>query len=357
MRRATGLQARQHGIAAVGALLIVAVVTVIAAGILSRQGAQTHAAQAEQTRVQARWLLHAGLTWSRELLRREAQREPATRLDGLWRRPVLGLPVAGRADPAFARYRGEIVDETGKFNLRNLEWDGAIVASEVQAFAKLCALLDIPEDVAYRIMRRVLVAIPAPAETRGTSSRSAASSPSSASSPSPSSAPEAGPEDAAQRPSEQALRQRLGLPGGLLRRPQAPMIRTVDELAGVEGVGQAVADRLKPYVTVLPSRTWLNTNTTTAEVLAASVPGLALDKARGLLGQRDRGQWFVNRGDVMNRLQMPELQGRRLPLGIQSNFFLVRGAVEHQGVIRVMSALVHDDKKTLPTVVWSREGA
>ena len=339
MRRATPPAIRQRGMAAVGALLIVAIVTVMAAGILARQGAQAHAAQAEQTLVQARWLLRAGLAWSRDLLQREARREPATRLDGAWSRPVQGLPIAGKTHPQFGRYSGEIVDETGKYNLRNLEWDGAIVASEVEAFARLCAFLQVPPEVATRIMRRVLVAIPDPGNAP------------------PDARQDASPEGIAAREQEAAARQRVGLPGGLLRRPLSPMPRSVGELAGVEGVGAEVAARLARHVTILPSRTWLNTNTTTAEVLAASVPGLELGKARSLLAQRDAGQWFVNRGDVMNRLRMPELQGRRLHLGIQSNFFLVRGMVEHQGVIRVMTALVHDDKKTLPRVVWLREGA
>ncbi|MEI2418135.1 type II secretion system minor pseudopilin GspK [Orrella sp. JC864] len=325
----------QQGMAAVAALLIVAVVSVMAAGILARQAARTDSAQAEQSRVQARWLLRGGLAWAQALLEREAQRDPATRLDGAWSQPV-ALRPGGRSRAQFGVYRGEIIDEQGKFNLRNLEWDGEVVVSEVEAFTRLCAMLGVPAASADAIMRRVLLAIASPQRAPRPDAQD--------------------PQTQARRQAEQQVRARLGLPASLPR-PRAPFPRALEDLLAVEGVDAQVIARLKPYVTILPARTWLNANTTRAEVLAAWIPGYTLERARALLGQRDQGQWFVNRGDIMNRLQMPELRNERLPIGIQSNFFLVRGVVEHQGVVMIMAALLHDDKRTTPRVVWTREGA
>lgn len=53
-------QSNQQGMAIISALLIAAVVAVIAAGMLTRQSVSTRALEAEQLRVQGRWVLHGG---------------------------------------------------------------------------------------------------------------------------------------------------------------------------------------------------------------------------------------------------------------------------------------------------------
>src|SRR6478752_3820891 len=133
------LHARQ-GMAIVSMLLVVAVIVVLAAALLGRQTTAIHAAQTEQTRAQARWLLRGEISRAQLVLRAQAQRSAAIRLDGLWNQPVSGQ-VLGEVEGSPARAFTEIIDEQAKFNLRNLVSFGQVDPVESAAFLRLCALV------------------------------------------------------------------------------------------------------------------------------------------------------------------------------------------------------------------------
>lgn len=325
--------------AAIGALLVVAVVTVITAGLLGRQAGHYRLVQAEQTRTQSRWLLQGGVAWAQQVLRREALASPLTRLDGAWRSPVVRLPMGGdKGQEAAGFFTGEITDEAGKFNLRNIEWNGLLVPAEVSAFNRLCALLGIGADVAGRIMNRVAVSLP-DINGQGAIQRSRLLS-----------------GDQATKDRLLAAEAAVGLVSGLPENAQAPSLQSIDDLLAVAGVDLQVLARLRPYVTILPQRTWINANTAQEQVVVARVPELSMESAKSLLATRDRGQWFVNQGDIVNRMQIPEVPAHSIHLGIQSNWFLLRGAVQRDGSLSLVTALLFDDKKSLPRVAWLREG-
>ncbi|WP_411882684.1 type II secretion system minor pseudopilin GspK [Polaromonas sp. YR568] len=321
----------QQGMAIVSMLLVVAVIVVLAAALLGRQTTAIHAAQTEQTRAQARWLLRGEISRAQLVLRAQAQRSAAIRLDGLWNQPVSGQ-VLGEVEGSPARAFTEIIDEQAKFNLRNLVSFGQVDPVESAAFLRLCALVGVPAEQAARIARRVVVSVVEadPSSTRPT-------------------APE-------EIKAAQEAAQALGL-ASLPAREQAPRLRVIEDLLAVPGIDAGSVARLRPYATVLPQRTWINANTAKAEVLAAWVPGLALDRAREVLKARDGGQWFINRGDFVYRLQMPELKPSEVLIGITSRWFRVSSALQMTRTTLLMQALVHDDKEALPQVMWLREGA
>lgn len=329
--------ADQRGTAVVAMLLVVAVVAVLAAALMARQASAIQSAQAEQTRVQARWLLQAEVSRAQAMLRAEAQREPSTRLDGLWRRRVAGEAV-GTLEGAPARLFSEVVDEQSKFNLRNLVSAGQIDPEEADSFLRLCALVGVPPAQAQRIAQRVVTSL-VEAEPRGD----------------PAAARAGATTEEIKR--VQAAAAQLGLPPQLPSRDHAPRLRALDDLLGQEGVERAAIDRLRPYVTVLPARARLNANTTSPEVLAATVPGLSMDRARALIRARDGGQWFLHRGDIFNRLQLRDrLRPSDLRVGVTSRWFLLSSAVQGSRATMVVHALLHDDKQQLPQVIWMREG-
>jgi general secretion pathway protein K len=223
--------------AIISALLIAAVVAVIAAGMLTRQSVSTRALEADQQRVQGRWLLHGGLEISRQLLWDARQRDPLTRLDQPW---AQRLNAQG--------FEGRLEDEQGKFNLRNLVANERVDEAQVQAFQRLCELIGISAGLSQRISQRVIGSYPYllnPQIAENTTSKNAFDS-GRATSP-----------NASRKP----------------QHPKLPMLRSVDDLRSVEGVNEAVIGKLAPYLTVIPATTWLNGNTATAPVLAAYVPG------------------------------------------------------------------------------------
>lgn len=237
---------RQRGMAIISALLIVTVVAVIAAGLIARQSAFIRALESEQLRIQAGWMLRGGLEWSRQLLLEDSRRDPLTRLDQRWAQPMRGLRLSSAELP----FNGQLEDEQGKFNLRNLLVDQRPDLQERANFERLAGLLGVRPKETRLIVERVLdsyARLPAeapPAETQPAGFDSG----------------------------------RETSPGAVLRALPArmPALRRLDDLARL-GIPPATLERLRPYVTILPETTWINGNTARAEVLAACVPGLGLD--------------------------------------------------------------------------------
>ena len=314
-------QSNQQGMAIISALLIAAVVAVIAAGMLTRQSVSTRALEADQQRVQGRWLLHGGLEISRQLLWDARQRDPLTRLDQPW---AQRLNAQG--------FEGRLEDEQGKFNLRNLVANERVDEAQVQAFQRLCELIGVSAGLSQRISQRVIGSYPYllnPQIAENTTSKNAFDS-GRATSP-----------NASRKP----------------QHPKLPMLRSVDDLRSVEGVNDAVIGKLAPYLTVIPATTWLNGNTATAPVLAAYVPGLSLERAQALINERDAGRWFINRGDFVNRLRMPNLELTSVKVGITSDWFRLRGEARRDQRRVSLDALLHRSEDRLPQVIWSRVGA
>jgi len=313
-------QSNQQGMAIISALLIAAVVAVIAAGMLTRQSVSTRALEADQQRVQGRWLLHGGLEISRQLLWDARQRDPLTRLDQPW---AQRLNAHG--------FEGRLEDEQGKFNLRNLVANERVDEAQVQAFQRLCELIGVSAGLSQRISQRVIGSYPYllnPQIAENTASKNAFDS-GRATSP-----------NASRKP----------------QNPKLPMLRSVDDLRSVEGVNDAVIGKLAPYLTVIPATTWLNGNTATAPVLAAYVPGLSLERAQALINERDAGRWFINRGDFVNRLRMPNLELTSVKVGITSDWFRLRGEARRDQRRVSLDALLHRSEDRLPQVIWSRVG-
>lgn len=314
-------QSNQQGMAIISALLIAAVVAVIAAGMLTRQSVSTRALEADQQRVQGRWVLHGGLEISRQLLWDARQRDPLTRLDQPWAQRLNAQGFEGRME-----------DEQGKFNLRNLVANERVDEAQVQAFQRLCALIGISAGLSQRISQRVIGSYPYllnPQIAENTASKNAFDS-GRATSP-----------NASRKP----------------QNPKLPMLRSVEDLRSVEGVNEVVIGKLAPYLTVIPATTWLNGNTATAPVLAAYVPGLSLERAQALINERDAGRWFINRGDFVNRLRMPNLELTSVKVGITSDWFRLRGEARRDQRRVSLDALLHRSEDRLPQVIWSRVGA
>jgi len=315
--------ARQEGMAVISALLIAAVVAVIAAGMIERQGLQTRQVENRQMALQGQWALEGGLQLSRRVLFEQRLRDPLVRGGQPWTRPMRDVPSGS------VRFDGQLEDEQGKFNLRNLVVDGQVDSEALATFQRLCALIGIGERLATAIAGQVIDSYP-------------------------------------QRPPVSPGSAGQGLQGGRATSPavaaeplpaRRPMLRSVDALAGLKGMDAEALQRLRRFVTVLPALTWINGNTASAEVLAAQVPGLSLQQAMALVAERDSGRWFINRGDFVNRLRMPQLAMANVRVGINSDWFRLRGQARLGSRELPLQALLRQREGQLPDVIWSRVGA
>ncbi|MCF5140609.1 general secretion pathway protein GspK [Pseudomonas sp. PA-6-3C] len=286
--------------AIISALLIAAVVAVIAGAMLTRQTVFTRSLEAEQLRVQGQWLLLGALEQSRLLLWDARKKDVLTRLDQPWARAQGGV------------FEGRLEDEQGKFNLRNLVNRQQQDDEQLQHFERLCRLIGVDPAVSRRISQRVIGSYDQRVVHKGASDER--------------------------------------LPA------KYPMLRSLDDLSGIEGIDPQVLRRLHAFVSVLPGNTWVNGNTASAEVLSAVVPLLSLAQAQALVAERDSGRWFINRGDFVNRLRMPQVAMDSVQVGITSEWFRLQGQARREQRRVTIEALLHRPEDRQPQVIWSRVG-
>lgn len=289
---------RQRGMAVIAALLVVVAASALTTSIIERQGLLAGILISEGDRSQAAWMLRGGLDWSRVVLQMDADKSPTTRQDGIWSRPIIGLPVGAANDPERALLSGQIEDEQGKYNLRNLAENARIDPQEVLLLERLLTSLGIDTSLAGAMAQRIADA-------------------------------------------------QSGKDTG----PRAVGLRSIDDLRTLQGVTSQVIGALQPYVTVLPAATTVNANTATAEVLGAVVGELGLAGARELIIQRDKGLWFTNRADFVNRLPGRKLDVERR-IGVGSNWFRVTGEVAVGDTMVGLRALLHRSDNGLSSIRW-----
>ncbi len=134
----------------------------------------------------------------------------------------------------------------------------------------------------------------------------------------------------------------------------------MDSLLSIPGYTADTVRKLRPYVIVLPTRTQINANTASAEVLAAVIPSLSLDRARALVQARDRA-YFRNIGDVTNQLRglAPGADTSNISnlLDVQTHYFLVYGMARHERAQLGQVALVSRGdpvNNNATRIVWVR---
>ncbi|KPC33674.1 Type II secretion system protein K [Pseudomonas syringae pv. cilantro] len=304
----------QRGSAIISALLIAALVAVMAAGMLSRQSVLTRVVEAEQSHRQGSAVLLGGLEVGRRLLWESRWQDGLTLPDQAWARPI----GHDALDQLSGDFQGQLEDQQGKFNLRNLIVNHRPDLGQLRSFERLCATLGIDIGLSRRISQRVTASYPLMQTASGLFDSDT--------------------------------------PAQTIVPATRPMLRSVDDLRGLQGLSELLLERLGHYVSILPGNTLLNGNTTSAEVLAAVVPGLSLTKAQAVIAERNRGVWFINRGDILNRLQVPTLSIESLDVGVASDWFILRGQARQDRRRVSLQALIHRSEERMPQVIWSRTG-
>jgi general secretion pathway protein K len=250
----TAAARRQRGAALLLAMVILTLVATLAAGMVWQQWRAIQVESAERARTQAAWLLTGALDWSRLILREDGrQTRTATggsgggagQVDHLgepWATPLaptrLSTFLAGGQDTADggidAYLSGQIIDAQSRYNLMSLYAAATPEAArqQLEVVQRLCTLLGLPDETAFRIASPIQRLLAKPATPGGSSG-------------------ESGDEGA----DPERLPQDLLLPA------------TMDDLVWL-GVDPEVIRRLLPFVDILPGNTKVNINTASAEVIA-----------------------------------------------------------------------------------------
>lgn len=299
----------QRGAALLMAMIIVTLVVTLASGMVWQQWRAVQVEAAERARVQSAWILNGALDWARLILREDARTGGADHLGEPWAVPLaearlstfLAADKDNTDDAPDAFLSGSISDEHSRYNLANLVAEGKVIPEELAALERLCQAVGVAADVATRIASGLRDAS-APAGSEGSS-------------------------------------------GGAALLPNQ-----VSQVVWL-GVSAEALRRLEPYVTLLPTRTLVNANTASREVLVATLKGLDLASAERLLQVRQRSH-FKSLADVL--AQIPGFDaGPNPPIGVVSNFFEVRGRLRLGDRVLEQRSLV--ERRGLEVVLLQRE--
>ncbi|MBK3750169.1 type II secretion system minor pseudopilin GspK [Stutzerimonas balearica] len=306
----------QRGVALITVLLVVALVTVVSAGMVARQQL---AIRSGSNQLQARQAWHyalGGEALAQAILRRDLrdggqQQAAVDHLGEAWAQPL----------PAYAIEGGEIrlliEDMAGRFNLNSLVKNGQAEAAGVDQFRRLLARLQIGEPYAERLVDWLDIG----QEPSGAQ----------------------GAEDGAYllaEPPYRAANRRLF---------------DLSELRLLLGMREDDYQRLAPYVAALPADAALNVNTASAVVLSTLSDSLSLGAAEALVLQR-QGAPFT---DTAAFLAQPAMAGTTLQgtaIAVGSQFFQATSEV-HLGDRRLaLVSLLQREQDGSVRVLWRNLG-
>lgn len=303
----------QAGAALLLAMMTVALVATIAAGALWQQWRSVEIEARERQRLQASWILVGALDWARLILSEDGRTGGADHLAEPW---SIGLQEARLStflaidrdntdlgDDAFLS--GQITDAQAQLNLANLVIGNRVSEPDLQAFKRLFAQLGLNPAELDRMVANLLLALD-PRE----------------------------PEDAT---------------------AVVPIVPVHTSQLQWLGLSTKTVHALMPFVTVLPTRTQVNLNTASAEVIAARIEGLDLSDARNLVSARGRTP-FRTLADVTRILPAAVAKFNPSEVGVASRFFDVRGQLRLQDMEVVEHSLVQRNGISV-TTVWRERAA
>ncbi len=326
----TAATRRQRGAALLLAMVILTLVATLAAGMVWQQWRAIQVESAERARTQAAWLLTGALDWSRLILREDGrQTRTATggsggsggstaQVDHLgepWATPLaatrLSTFLAGGQDTADggidAYLSGQIIDAQSRYNLMNLYAAATPEAArqQLQVVQRLCTLIGLPDEIAFRIASPIQRVLTKPATPGGSSGES---------------------DD--EGADQERLPQDLLLPA------------TMDDLVWL-GVDPEVIRRLLPFVDILPGATKVNINTASAEVIAV----VSQDFNRGGAEQLVQARRGLRDGFESVPAALALVEGGTTfgadRFDVASAYFEVRGRIRYEETTVEQRSIVH----------------
>ncbi|MGA0609902.1 type II secretion system minor pseudopilin GspK [Caldimonas sp. KR1-144] len=288
---------RQRGAALLTAMVIVTLVATLASAIIWQQWRAIQVEAAERARVQARWVLIGAIDWARLILREDARTGGPDHLAEPWAVPLAEARLStflaadrdntAEDDGPDAYLSGAIADAQSRYNLRNLSFgDDAAAEVEQRILARLLDTIGANPALAATVAAELRRALPSGAAAAAASAAG---------------------------------------DGNVIvtADPQAAIAPARLEQLTWCGLDAETLRRLAPYVVWLPTKTTVNLNTASREVIAATIEGIDLASADRLVQARQRTP-FRSLQDARSLLPaQTELDAARV--GVSSAYFEVSG--------------------------------
>lgn len=268
---------RQRGMALITVLLVVAVVTVVSAGIIARQQLSIRSSANQLHARQAWHYALGGETLAKAMLQRDLRagdpRAPIDHLGEAW-----AMPRAPFALDEGGALRVQIIDPSGRFNLNSLLHQGQPNEAAVAQLRRLLLGLQINAPYAERLLDWL------DADDQPTGGYGAEDN-----------------QYLLAQPAYRAANREL---------------TDVSELRLLLEMTEVDYQHLLPYVSALPADATLNVNTASARVLASLAEGLSLSTAQGLVAARG-GEGYRDVPSFLAQLNGLQVQSQGLAVGSQ----------------------------------------
>jgi general secretion pathway protein K len=308
----SALKVYQSGVALLMALLVVALASLAAVAILSRQNLDIRRTATILDTDQAYLYASGAEDWARQILNRDGAQTRSDHLGEIWALRLPPTPVDG------GHISGHLEDLQGRFNLNNLiDSQGQVQETELQILIRLLALLDLPRSFSSVLLDWM---------------------------------------DSDDNPRLDGAEDSYYLRQEVMYRSANQPLAHPSEIRALMGMNATLYQRLLPYVTALPQRTAININTTSAPLLAA-VLNLSLLHAETLIVDRpakgyDSVDTFLREANIT---APPDTIDTTL-LSVNSGYFLLRAKADI-GIsqARLYSVLHRQANKT--TLLWRSRSA
>lgn len=295
----------EGGVALFVALLVVAIATVLIAGLLDQGQIALARTRATLRATQADELGRGLEAFALDVLRRDdALKADVDSSGDLWSQPLPQTPVPGGS------ISGRLIDLNGRFNLNSLLVAGQIDREvALPRLQRLLGALELNPQIAEAIADWI---------------------------------------DADQAPTSGGAEDTYYLSQPLAyRTANAPMV-DVTELRRIRGIDEEAYAKLAPLVVALPPDAPLNINTAAMEQLLSLDPRITRDVARRL--GNEHGQTWTSLQDFVKALNdlgiiidasSPNLRG----VGVKSTWFRSRAIIDLDGIPLTREALIVRDRQ------------
>jgi len=279
----------QRGVALITAMLIVALATIMAVAMTTRQQLDIHRTANLINGEQAYMYALGGESWIKRILLRDSKKVDS--LQDTWATTIPALPIPG------GYITGQVTDLQGRFNLNNLlQDDGQISPEDIMILERLLSILELPISLAQVMVDWI---------------------------------------DTDEEQLADGAEDNVYLMQNPAYRTANRLFTSPSEVRLLLGIEEYY--KLLPYISTLPTRTAINVNTTSDKILMALVEGLTENDVSILLAEHEP---FASVQSFVTNTIFHGLKIHDQNLAVTSSYFLFTAEVKiAQGRARLNSVL------------------
>ena len=273
---------RKKGVALITVMLIIALATILAVSMSSRQQLNVHRSSNIFNFEQAYQYVLGAELWAQQILKRDQKDNNTDSLQDDWASSLPPLPIEGGS------MSGHIEDLQARFNINNLVLNGKVQSLEVDRFKRLLRTLELNEDLSAVIIDWL---------------------------------------DENEKVTFSGAEDNDYLNFSPAYRAANHAMQDLSELILLKDFSFDSYEKLRPFICVLESGTEINVNTASAEILSSLVSNLALADAKSLVADRDKNI-YKNIDDFLQQPILKQTKIKKEGLGVSSHHFQLNSTAQ-----------------------------